>query len=150
MLKVMFVCHGNICRSTMAEFMAKKHVKDNGLNDKFYFCSSATSTEELGNSVHYGTARVLDRLGITDYKQKRAVQIKKSQYDDFDLFVCMDSANVRNLTRIFGGDEQGKIKLLLSYADLSRDVADPWYTGDFDSTYRDVKIGLDAFFKQQK
>ena len=150
MLKVMFVCHGNICRSTMAEFVAKKYIKDNGLEKDFYFCSSGTSTEELGNPVHYGTARVLDRLGITDYKQKRAVQIKKSQYADFDLFICMDRANVRNLTRIFGDDSQNKIKLLLEYADCFRDVADPWYTGDFDQTYRDVNMGLQAFFNCKK
>ena len=150
MLRVMFVCHGNICRSTMAEFIAKKYVKDNGLEKDFYFCSSATSTEELGNPVHYGTARVLDRLGITDYHDKRAVQIKKSQYDDFDLFICMDRTNVRNLTRIFGDDSQNKIKLLLEYADCFRDVADPWYTGDFDQTYRDVNMGLQAFFKCKK
>ena len=144
--RILFVCHGNICRSPMAEFVMKKLVADAGRTDEFEIASAATSTEELGNRVHRGTARVLDRLSI-DYSGKRARQISRSEYEKWDLIVVMDEANVRNARRIFGGDPERKIRKLMAYAGESRDVADPWYTGDFEQTYRDVDKGCRALLK---
>lgn len=146
MHKIMFVCHGNICRSTMAEFLMKDLVKKHGVESDFIIQSSATSSEELGNPVHYGTKAVLDRLNIS-CKGKYAVRLKASDYDKYDLFIGMDDYNVKNMLKIFGGDPQNKIKKLLEYANSSRSVADPWWTGDFDATYRDVKQGTDALFE---
>ena len=140
MTKIMFICHGNICRSPMAEFVFKDMVAKLGRSDEFYVASSATSYEEIGNSVHYGTAAILDRLGIS-YKGKRAVHLEKSDYEKYDYLICMDRANVRNTLRIMGDDKEGKIYKLLEFADFDADVADPWYTGNFDVTYRDVVAG---------
>ena len=130
----------------MAEFLFKKLVLDKGVEDKFFVCSSATSTEELYHRVHYGTARILDRYGI-DYSSKRAEQVKKSDYENFDYFICMEEYNAIALRRIFGGDKDNKIKLLLFFTGDSRDVIDPYYSGDFEATHRDVKKGLDAFYE---
>ena len=140
MTKIMFICHGNICRSPMAEFIFKDMVAKLGRSDEFYVASSATSYEEIGNSVHYGTAAILDKLGIA-YKGKRAVHLEKSDYAKYDYLICMDRANVRNTLRIVGDDKDGKIHKLLEFADSDADVADPWYTGNFDATYRDVVAG---------
>ena len=140
MTKIMFICHGNICRSPMAEFIFKDMVAKLGRSDEFYVASSATSYEEIGNSVHYGTAAVLDRLGIS-YKGKRAVHLEKSDYAKYDYLICMDRANVRNTLRIVGDDRDCKIHKLLEFADSDADVADPWYTGNFEDTYRDVVAG---------
>ncbi len=145
-IKINFVCHGNICRSPMAEFLFKKLVNEKGTADKFIITSSATSSEELGNPVHYGTARILDKLGV-DYSKKRAVQITRGEYDSYDYFICMDNNNVRNLNRIFGGDSKNKIKLLLDFCGINRGVADPYFTGDFNATYRDISMGLDAVYQ---
>ena len=137
MIKILFVCHGNICRSPMAEFVMRDLVKNNA---DFFIRSAATSTEEIGNGVHYGTKRILDRLGI-DCSQKRAVQIKKSDYAAYDYLIGMDDRNVINMKRICGGDPDGKISKLLDFTDTPRSIADPWYTGNFDETYRDVLEG---------
>ena len=147
MIKIMFVCHGNICRSTMAEFLMKDYVKKLGKEKDFYIQSSATSTEEIGNPVHYGTARILDRLGI-DYSKKRAVQLKRDDYEKYDYFVGMDEYNRRNMKRMLGGDPDGKVSLLLDYTAFPRDVADPWYTGDFSKTYDDVTKGIECLYKE--
>ena len=144
----MFVCHGNICRSPMAEFVMKDIVKKRGKEDEFYISSSATSTEEIwqgvGNPVYPPAKRELLKHGIS-CDGKRAVQLKADDYEKYDLFLCMDSANVRNATRILRGDKDGKVKKLLSFVGEDRDVADPWYTGDFETTYQDVYSGMLPF-----
>ena len=146
MVKIMFICHGNICRSPMAEFVLKDIVKKLGKSDEFYVASAATSYEEIGNPVHRGTAKILDRLGIS-YSGKRAVHLEKSDYAKYDYLVCMDSANVRNTLRIVGADPEGKVHKLLEFADSCEDVADPWYTGNFDVTYRDVLAGCKGLLR---
>ncbi len=146
MHKILFICHGNICRSPMAEFVFKDIVAKSGRSENFYVASAATSYEEIGNPVHYGTAKILDRLGIS-YSHKRAVHLEKSDYDKYDYLVCMDSANVRNTLRITGGDKENKIYKLLEFADSNSDVADPWYTGNFDITYEDVLKGCEGLLK---
>lgn len=140
MTKILFICHGNICRSPMAEFVFKDMVAKLGRSDEFYVASAATSYEEIGNPVHYGTAKILDGLGIS-YRGKRAVHLEKSDYEKYDYLICMDKANVRNTLRIVGGDEENKVSKLLEFADSDADVADPWYTGNFEVTYRDVLAG---------
>jgi protein-tyrosine phosphatase len=145
MKKIMFVCHGNICRSPMAEFLMKDLVKKNNCEDDFLICSSATSSEELGNPVHYGTKAVLDRLGIS-CKGKYAVKLTASDYNKYDYFIGMDEYNRRNMLRIFGSDPQNKISCLLDYTDNPREVADPWYTGNFNLTFNDITEGLNAFY----
>lgn len=146
MIKVLFVCHGNICRSPMAEFVLKDMVRKSGISDTFYIASAATSTEEIGNPPHCGTKAVLNRLGIS-CEGKYAVQLKSSDYDKYDFIIGMDSANIRNMHRIFGGDREHKIYKLLEFADLSRDVDDPWYTGRFETTYNDVVTGCEGFLR---
>ncbi len=141
MIKVMFVCHGNICRSTMAEFLFRDMVEKRGLGDKFYIASSATSREEIGNGVHYGTARVLDAFDI-DYSKKRAVQLTRADREKYDYFIGMDKYNIRNMENILGG---GNIKKFLDYTASPRDIADPWYTGNFNETYEDVIEGCKGF-----
>ena len=146
MIKILFVCHGNICRSPMAEFVMKKLVADAGLSDKFVIESAATSTEEIGNPVYPPAKRKLAEHGIS-CAGKTARQMNKGDYAKFDLLIGMDSANIRNMTRICSGDPEDKIKLLLNYAGLNRDVADPWYTGDFDATWNDVSKGCRALLE---
>ncbi len=146
MFKIMFVCHGNICRSPMAEFVFKDIVKRQGRESDFLIKSSATSNEEIGSPVHYGTVRKLSQYGIS-CAGKRAVRLTREDYDKYDLFVCMDSYNLVNILKIFGADSAGKIHLMLEYVGSNRDVADPWYTGDFDKTYDDIKSGCDALYK---
>lgn len=141
MHKVMFVCHGNICRSPMAEFVLKDMVRKRGIADEFHIESAATSTEEIGNSPHYGTVDKLASVGIAVDGRKVARQLTAADYDAFDVFVGMDSANVKNMRRILGGDPDGKVHKMLEFAGVDRDVADPWYTGDFDATYEDVTDG---------
>ncbi len=145
MIRVMFVCHGNICRSPMAEFLMKDFVKKQGEESAFFIRSSATSSEEIGNGVHRGTRAILDRLGIS-YAGKVATRLTKSDYDNYDYFIGMDSANKYNMLRIFGGDPQGKVSLMLDYTLTPRDVADPWYTGDFNQTYADIVSGIQGFY----
>ena len=146
MVKILFVCHGNICRSPMAEFIFKDIAEKSGKGDKFYVASAATSYEEIGNPVHYGTAKILDRLKIS-YSGKRAVHLEKSDYEKYDYLVCMDSANVRNTLRIVGDDSEKKIHKLLEFAGSDDDVADPWYTGNFDRTYCDVLSGCQGLLR---
>ena len=146
MVKIMFVCHGNICRSTMAEFLMKDKVEKLGESDKFLIASAGTSSEELGNPVHYGTRRVLDRLGISCVG-KRATKLSVKDYDKYDYFVGMDEANRRNMKFLFGGDKENKVSCLMDYTSRPREVADPWWTGDFEETYQDIKEGLDAFYE---
>ena len=152
MIKVLFVCHGNICRSPMAEFVMKDMVKKAGVEHLFEIASAATSTEEIGNPVHYGTREKLRQVGIS-CAGKTARQMTKADYQDYDLLIYMDRNNLRNMNRITGGDPEGKISSLLSFAGSARDIADPWYTGNFDETYRDVQEGcralLDACLNQK-
>ncbi len=144
MIKILFVCHGNICRSTMAESVMTYLVKQNKLENQFQIASAATSREEIGNGPHYGTVNKLREKGIPVIPH-RAVQMTKSDYDKYDYLIGMDDANIRNMTRIAGGDPQHKIHKLLEYSGSSRAIADPWYTGEFGVTYDDVLEGCEAF-----
>ncbi len=150
MLRIMFVCHGNICRSPMAEFILKDLAKKSGISDKLCICSSATSTEEIfcgrGNPVYPPAKEELLKHGIS-CDGKRAVQLKASDYDKYDLFIGMDSANIRNMVRILGGDPYGKIHKMMDYAG-GGDVADPWYSGRFDVTYRDILRSCEGLMEE--
>lgn len=145
-IKVLMICHGNICRSTMAESVLTHLVTRRGLSDLFDINSAATSREEIGNGPHYGTVRKLNQMGVPVVPH-RAVQMTQQDYLDYDYLIGMDTANIRNMNRIAGGDPQEKIYKLLSFTGEGRDVADPWYTGDFDATYRDVVTGCEGFLK---
>ena len=151
MTKIMFVCHGNICRSPMAEFIMKDLVKKAGREREFVIASSATSTEEIwgdiGNPVYPPAKRELLRHGLS-CEGKRAVQIKKSDYEKWDHILCMDSKNLRNLYRIFGGDPDGKVRKLMSLTGSDADVSDPWYTGDFEGVYNDILKGCQALMEE--
>ena len=138
--KILFVCHGNICRSPMAEFVMRDLVKRQGLAKQFLIASAATSTEEIGNPVYPPARRMLQKHGI-DCAGKTARQMTRRDYDQYDLLIGMDGANLRNMRRICGGDRANKLRLLLEYTDRPGDVADPWYTGDFEATWRDVNDG---------
>lgn len=147
MIKILFVCHGNICRSPMAEFVMKDIVKKQGIENEFFIASAATSTEEIGSGVHYGTKNKLKSYGIST-DGKRAVQLRKSDYEDYDYIIGMDVYNLRNMKRMLPEDSENKIHLLLDFSDNPRDVADPWYTGDFDKTYDDVLEGCKALLSE--
>ena len=147
MIKVLFICHGNICRSPMGEFILKKMVKEKGLADEFQIASAATSTEEIGNPVYPPAKRKLKEHGI-DCSGKYAVQLKRSDYDRYDYFLCMDNRNIQNTLRIFGSDPEGKVSLLLSYCGERREVDDPWYTDGFDTAYDDIWRGCRAFLEK--
>lgn len=151
-IKVLFICHGNICRSTMAESVLTHMVKQRHIDHLFEIYSAATSREEIGNGPHYGTVNKLHQKSIPVIPH-RAVQMTKADYDHYDYLIGMDGANIRNMNRIVGSDTEGKIYKLLSFAGYEenrqlvagRDVADPWYTGDFEATYRDVLAGCEGF-----
>lgn len=143
MIRVLFVCHGNICRSPMAEFLFKDYVKKINKEDMFYISSAATSSEEIGNKVHYGTKKILDSLKI-DCSNKFARKIEISDYNNFDFIIGMDNYNIINLKNFF--NKENKIYSLLSFAGLNRDISDPWYTNDFNKTYQDIRLGIDAFY----
>lgn len=145
MTKILFVCHGNICRSPMAEFMMKDIVRKAGLNDEFVIESAATSTEELGNSVYPPARRKLAEHGIS-CDGKTARQVRRGDYADFDYIVGMDEENMRNLRRLFSGDPEDKLSLLMDYTARPGSVADPWYTRDFEATWRDVLEGCNGLF----
>ena len=144
-IKILFVCHGNICRSPMSEFILKDMVTKQGIADDFHIASAATSNEEIGNPPHYGTRNKLaeEKIPLVPH---RARQMTRDDYLYYDYLIGMDSANIRNMTRIAGGEDTNqKIFMLLEFADCYREVADPWYTGDFDATYRDVVDGCEGF-----
>lgn len=140
MVKILFICHGNICRSPMAEFVMKDLVQKAGLDGQLAIASAATSTEEIGNPVYPPARRKLAEHGIR-CNGKRARQLRRDDYTRYDLLIGMDRANVRNMERICGGDPEGKLHLLLEYTARPGEVADPWYTGDFQATWEDVEAG---------
>ena len=146
MIKILFVCHGNICRSTMAESVLTHMVKQRHIDHLFEINSAATSREEIGNPPHHGTVNKLRQVGIPLIPH-RAVQMTKADYEKYDYLIGMDDWNIRNMLRIAGGDPDHKIRKLLSFADSARDIADPWYTGNFDETYDDIIEGCEAFLR---
>lgn len=147
MHKILFVCHGNICRSPMAEFVMKDLVRKAGREAEFEIASAATSTEELGNPVYPPARRKLAEHGV-GCAGKTARQMRRGDYDAYDLLIGMDDENLRNMRRICGGDPDGKIRLLLDYTVRPGPVADPWYTRDFDATWRDVEAGCRALLNR--
>ena len=149
MIRVLFVCHGNICRSTMAQFVFQDMVNKSGLSDQFYIDSAATSREEIGNPPHYGTVRKLQEAGVP-VLHHRAVQMTKKDYEKYDFLLGMDDWNIRNMNRIVGKDSQHKIHMLLDFSSRPRSIADPWYTGNFDVTYEDIKEGCESFLAYLK
>lgn len=149
MIKVLFICHGNICRSPMAEFLFRDMVQKQHLQSKIQTASAATSREEIGNPVHYGTRKILKQLGISP-EGKCARQMTREDYQTYDYLIGMDDWNIRNMMRILGSDPQKKVYKLLDFAGSGRDIADPWYTGNFDETYRDIMEGLNALFEKIK
>ena len=161
MIKILFICHGNICRSPMAEFILKHMVEQRGMADKFEIASAATSTEEIwhgkGNPIYPPAQDELKSHGIgrtvyTDFSKKRAIQVTAEDYEYYDYLLCADSYNIKNTIRIVGEDYMDKIHLLLDYAIDDRrhgkSIADPWYSGDFKATYRDIVEGLEGFLKR--
>ena len=153
MIKVLFICHGNICRSPLAEFILKDMVQQKGITELFLIRSAATSTEEIwngiGNPVYPPAREILRKHGIS-CEGKRAVQVTKKDYVKYDYIFGMDQRNIRNMLRIFGGDPEGKVRLLLEMAGRSGDIADPWYTGNFQLTYSDIEEGCKGFFRYLK
>lgn len=151
MTRIMFVCHGNICRSPMAEFIFKDMVNKAGISDKFIISSSATSTEEIfmgkGNPVYPPARYELEKHGIRCFG-KTAVQLKKSDYDKYDMFLCMDENNRRNALRILERDPLGKVSKLMDHTSKPGDVADPWYSGDFTTTYNDILSACKAIMSE--
>lgn len=151
MIRIMFVCHGNICRSPMAEFIFKDMLEKQGMSNEFFVSSSATSTEEIwggiGNPVYSPAKKKLAEHGIF-CEGKRAVQLRKSDYDKYDYFIGMDKSNIRNMLNIFGGDAENKVHRLLEFAGSSDDVADPWYSRDFETAYNDIYRGCTALLKK--
>ena len=144
MINVLFVCHGNICRSPMAEFVLKALVKAKGLEGQYHIESAAVSTEEIGNPIYPPAKRCLTQHGIPFDNGKRARQVTWADYDRFDRIICMDASNLRWIRRIIPQDPKGKIHLMMSYAGIGRDVADPWYTGDFEAAFQDILEGCEA------
>ena len=147
MKRILFVCHGNICRSPMAEFVMKDLVRKAGREGDFYIESAATSTEELGNPVYPPARQKLAEHGLS-CKGKVARQMNRRDYEEFDLLIGMDTWNIRNMARICAGDPEGKIKMLMDFTNRPGDVADPWYTGDFEATWQDVLLGCQCLIKE--
>lgn len=143
---ILFVCLGNICRSPMAEFIMKNIVANDGKSVDFIISSAATSDEEQGNGIHYGTRKVLTDKGIP-FTQHFARKITKEDYCKYDYIIGMDQSNIRDMLAFFGGDPQNKIRLLLSFTEDNRSVADPWYTGNFEKTYNDISLGCRALYQ---
>lgn len=146
MKNILFVCHGNICRSTMAEFVMKDLVHKAGREEEFHIQSAATHRDEIGSDTHYGTKEILKLKGVP-FTPRHAVQMVKADYEKYDLIIGMDSENMTYIKRIIGEDTKNKVHLLLSFAGEKRSVADPWYTGDFDKTYDDVVKGCTALLQ---
>jgi protein-tyrosine phosphatase len=150
-MKILFICHGNICRSPMAEFICKHMVAERGLEHEYYIESAAVSSEEIGNGIYPPARSCLNRHGVLFNKCKTARKVTLADYEDFDRLICMDSSNLRLLRRIIGEDTQGKVSLMMSYAGMDDDVADPWYTGDFERTYQNISTACAAMLlKDQK
>ena len=147
MKRILFLCHGNICRSPMAEFVMKDLAQKAGRAADFEIASAAVSTEELGNDIYPPAKRTLTAHGVP-FARRVARQVTRADYAHFDAIVCMDRSNLRWLSRIIGEDKAGKVSLLMEHAGESRDVADPWYTGDFEATYRDVLRGCKALLEK--
>lgn len=143
MTRILFVCHGNICRSTMAQFVMEELVRRSGREGEFLVDSATTSSEELGNPPHRGTVAKLRAEGVP-VGRHRARRVTRNEYAGWDHIIYMDAENARGLSRILGGDPDGKVSRLLDWTSRPGDVADPWYTGDFDATYRDVLEGCEA------
>ena len=148
MIKIMFVCHGNICRSPMAEFVMRDFIEKEGLSSEITVASSATSREEIGNDIHHGTRRILEKHHIP-FEKRQAVQITRADYEAYDYIIAMDTWNIRNLHRIIGDDAQNKVFLLMDFV-CGGEVADPWYTGDFDITYQDITAGCTGLLQHIK
>ena len=146
MFKILFICHGNICRSAMSEFIMRDMIKKRGLADEIQVSSAATSREEIGNDMYPPAKRKLDKEHIP-YTRHHARQITRQDYDEYDLLVCMEQYNIRNLKRIIPDDPDNKIHLLLEYSDNTRDISDPWYTGDFDRAYDDITEGCEGLLE---
>lgn len=144
MVKILYVCHGNICRSPMAEFVMKALVRSRGLEDEYHIESAAVSDEETGNPIYPPAKRCLTQHGVPFDNSKRARKITPADYSRFDRIICMDASNLRLIRRVIPSDPEGKIHLLMSYTGRSRDVADPWYTGDFETTFQDILEGCEA------
>ena len=147
MIKVLFVCHGNICRSPMAEFVMKDLVQKAGLSHQIQVDSAATSSEEIGNSIHYGTRRKLQEKGIP-FDDHRARRMTKRDYETYDLLIGMETMNIRNMMRITQGDPLHKISRILDHTPHPRDIDDPWYTGNFDITYEQIREGCEALLQK--
>lgn len=146
MIKILFICHGNICRSPMAEYVMKDMVRKAGCEAEFEIASAATSREEIGNDIHRGTKAKLREQGIA-FEKRQARQVTKKDYEEFDYLILMDRENKRGLSRIISADPYNKVHMLLGFAGKDRDIADPWYTGNFDETYDDVVTGCQAFLQ---
>jgi len=150
MIKVLFICHGNICRSTMSEYVMKYLIDQAGLASEFYIDSAATSREEIGNGVHHGTRQKLKEVGIP-CGNHRARQMMRRDYEEFDYIIGMDAWNIRNIMRIIGSDPEKKVSMLLDFTDRpGTEIADPWYTGNFDATYDDVLEGCTGLLEHLK
>ena len=147
-MKVLFLCHGNICRSPMAEFILKALVRSYGLQDQFHIESAAVSSEEIGNPIYPPARRCLSQHGVQFDPEKRARKVSPQDYGKFDRIICMDSSNIRLLRRIIPDDPQGKVHLMMSYTGMGRDVADPWYTGNFETTFQDILEACEAMLGQ--
>lgn len=145
----MFVCLGNICRSPMAEFIFKNIVKQEHLSDKFYITSSATSSEEIGNGVHFGTIKKLNEMNVP-VENRFAIKLVKEDYKKYDFIIGMEDYNIKNILRIVGNDTDNKVYKLLDFSKESRDIADPWYTGNFDKTYEDILEGCKCLLEYCK
>ena len=148
MINILFICHGNICRSPMAEFIMKALVKARGIEDRYHIESAAVSSEETGNPIYPPAKRCLTQHGVPFDNSKRARRVTGADYDRFDRIICMDASNLRLIRHIIPSDTEGKIHLLMSYNGRSRDVADPWYTGDFEKSYSDIAEGCSAFLEK--